>query len=76
MLGGTALTQQGLLWRPLAFAVLIAWVAGAALFAGDVASRFHRPSPVPYGRARRRHDPDRGVAWAVRCRLGGLIQRA
>jgi uncharacterized membrane protein YgdD (TMEM256/DUF423 family) len=37
--GGAALTQQGLLWRPLALAVLIAWIAGAALFSGDVALR-------------------------------------
>jgi uncharacterized membrane protein YgdD (TMEM256/DUF423 family) len=39
VLGGAALTQQGLLWRPLALAVLIAWIAGAALFSGDVALR-------------------------------------
>ncbi len=39
MLGGAALTQQGLLWRPLALAALIAWVAGAALFSGDIALR-------------------------------------
>lgn len=37
VVGGTALTQQGLLWRPLALAVLAAWVVGAALFAGTVA---------------------------------------
>jgi uncharacterized membrane protein YgdD (TMEM256/DUF423 family) len=39
VLGGAALTQQGLLWRPLALAALIAWVAGAALFSGDIALR-------------------------------------
>lgn len=39
VLGGTALAQQAVLWRPLALVVLIAWVAGAALFAGDVAMR-------------------------------------
>jgi uncharacterized membrane protein YgdD (TMEM256/DUF423 family) len=39
ILGGTALTQQGLLWRPLMLVVLIAWVVGAGLFSGDVASR-------------------------------------
>jgi uncharacterized membrane protein YgdD (TMEM256/DUF423 family) len=39
VLGGAALTQQGLLWRPLALAVLIAWIAGGALFSGDVALR-------------------------------------
>ena len=39
LLGGAALAQQGLLWRPLALAVLIAWVVGASLFAGDVALR-------------------------------------
>jgi uncharacterized membrane protein YgdD (TMEM256/DUF423 family) len=39
VLGGTALAQQGLLWRPLALLALIAWIAGAALFAGDIALR-------------------------------------
>ena len=39
LLGGAALTQQGLLWRPLMLAVLIAWIAGAALFSGDIAMR-------------------------------------
>jgi uncharacterized membrane protein YgdD (TMEM256/DUF423 family) len=39
VLGGTALTGQGLLWRPLALAALIAWVVGATLFAGDVSAR-------------------------------------
>lgn len=39
ILGGAALTQQGLLWRPIAIAVLAAWVLGAALFAGDLTLR-------------------------------------
>jgi uncharacterized membrane protein YgdD (TMEM256/DUF423 family) len=39
VLGGTALLRQGLLWRPLALIVLAAWVAGAALFSGDIALR-------------------------------------
>jgi len=39
VLGGTALTQQGLLWRPLALAAGVAWIVGAALFAGDVSAR-------------------------------------
>ncbi len=39
LLGGAALVQQGLLWRPLMLAVLVAWVVGAALFSGDIALR-------------------------------------
>jgi uncharacterized membrane protein YgdD (TMEM256/DUF423 family) len=39
ILGGASLTQQGVLWRPVMLAVLIAWVVGAALFAGDVSLR-------------------------------------
>ncbi len=39
LLGGAALMQQGLAWRPLMLAVLIGWVAGAALFSGDIAMR-------------------------------------
>jgi len=39
LLGGVALTQQGLLWRPLMLAVLAAWAVGAALFSGDIALR-------------------------------------
>jgi uncharacterized membrane protein YgdD (TMEM256/DUF423 family) len=39
VLGGAALAQQGVLWRPLALAVLIAWIGGAALFSGDIALR-------------------------------------
>ncbi len=39
VLGGTALMQQGALWRPLALAALAGWVLGAALFSGDIATR-------------------------------------
>jgi uncharacterized membrane protein YgdD (TMEM256/DUF423 family) len=39
LLGGAALAQQGLLFRPLMLVVLIAWVVGAALFSGDIAIR-------------------------------------
>ena len=39
LLGGAALMQQGMLWRPLLLGVLIAWAVGAALFAGDIALR-------------------------------------
>jgi uncharacterized membrane protein YgdD (TMEM256/DUF423 family) len=39
VLGGAALPQQGMLWRPLALIVLAAWVLGAALFSGDIALR-------------------------------------
>jgi uncharacterized membrane protein YgdD (TMEM256/DUF423 family) len=39
LLGGAALVQQGLLWRPLALAVLAGFVLGAALFSGDIALR-------------------------------------
>jgi uncharacterized membrane protein YgdD (TMEM256/DUF423 family) len=49
ILGGAALTKLGLLWRPLALAVLIAWVVGATLFAGDVSARAfigHRLFPM------------------------------
>jgi len=49
VLGGSALTQQGALWRPLAFAALVAWVIGASLFAGDIALRAfagHRLFPL------------------------------
>ena len=54
ILGGTALTQQGLLWRPLALAGLIGWAVGAVLFAGDVSVRAfigHRlfPMAAPIG---------------------------
>jgi uncharacterized membrane protein YgdD (TMEM256/DUF423 family) len=49
VLGGAAVTQQGLLWRPLMLAVLGGWVAGAALFSGDIAIRAfagHRLFPM------------------------------
>lgn len=39
VLGGAALVQQGLLWRPLALALLGGFVLGAALFSGDIALR-------------------------------------
>jgi uncharacterized membrane protein YgdD (TMEM256/DUF423 family) len=39
VLGGAALLQQGVLWRPLGLIVLAAWVLGAALFSGDIALR-------------------------------------
>jgi uncharacterized membrane protein YgdD (TMEM256/DUF423 family) len=39
VVGGAALIQQGSLWRPLALAVLAAWVLGAALFSGDIGLR-------------------------------------
>ena len=49
VLGGAALLQQGVLWRPFAIAVLAAWVLGAALFSGDIALRAfagHRLFPM------------------------------
>jgi uncharacterized membrane protein YgdD (TMEM256/DUF423 family) len=39
VLSGVALLQQGLLLRPLMLVVLVAWVLGSALFAGDIALR-------------------------------------
>jgi len=39
LLGGAALAQPGLVWRPLMLGVLIAWIIGAALFSGDIAMR-------------------------------------
>jgi uncharacterized membrane protein YgdD (TMEM256/DUF423 family) len=39
VLGGAALAQQGLVWRPLLLAALIAWIVGACLFSGDIALR-------------------------------------
>jgi uncharacterized membrane protein YgdD (TMEM256/DUF423 family) len=39
VIGGAALIQQAALWRPLALAVLAAWVLGAVLFSGDIALR-------------------------------------
>jgi uncharacterized membrane protein YgdD (TMEM256/DUF423 family) len=49
ILGGASLTQQGVLWRPVMLAVLIAWAAGAILFSGDIALRAfngHRLFPM------------------------------
>jgi uncharacterized membrane protein YgdD (TMEM256/DUF423 family) len=49
VVGGTALMQQGVLWRPLALLVLAAWVIGAVLFSGDIAMRAftaHRLFPM------------------------------
>jgi uncharacterized membrane protein YgdD (TMEM256/DUF423 family) len=49
MLGGAALAQQGLLWRPLALLAFAAWLLGAALFAGDISLRAyagHRLFPM------------------------------
>lgn len=49
VLGGVALVQQGALWRPLALAVLAAWIVGAVLFSGDIALRAfagHRLFPM------------------------------
>jgi uncharacterized membrane protein YgdD (TMEM256/DUF423 family) len=39
VLGGAALLQQGMLWRPLALVALFAWVLGATLFSSDIALR-------------------------------------
>jgi uncharacterized membrane protein YgdD (TMEM256/DUF423 family) len=39
VLGGVALLQQGLLWRPLTLVALAGWVLGGALFSGDIALR-------------------------------------
>ncbi len=39
LLGGAALVQQGLVWRPLMPVVLVAWIVGALLFSGDIALR-------------------------------------
>jgi uncharacterized membrane protein YgdD (TMEM256/DUF423 family) len=49
VIGGAALIQQGVLWRPLALLVLAAWVLGAVLFSGDIAMRAfaaHRLFPM------------------------------
>jgi uncharacterized membrane protein YgdD (TMEM256/DUF423 family) len=49
VLGGAALIQQGVLWRPLALIALAAWVLGAALFSCDIALRAfagHRLFPM------------------------------
>jgi uncharacterized membrane protein YgdD (TMEM256/DUF423 family) len=39
VLGGAALAQQGLLWRPMLLVVLAAWVLGAVLFSSDIVLR-------------------------------------
>lgn len=39
LLAAAGLVQQRMLWRPLALAVLAAWLVGAVLFSGDVAMR-------------------------------------
>jgi uncharacterized membrane protein YgdD (TMEM256/DUF423 family) len=39
VLGGAALAQQGLVWRPPLLAALTAWIVGACLFSGDIALR-------------------------------------
>jgi uncharacterized membrane protein YgdD (TMEM256/DUF423 family) len=49
VLSGSALVQQGLLWRPLMIIVLAAWVLGAVLFSSDIALRAfagHRLFPM------------------------------
>jgi uncharacterized membrane protein YgdD (TMEM256/DUF423 family) len=49
ILGGAALAHLGLVSRPLIFIPLIGWVAGASLFAGDIAARAfigHRLFPM------------------------------
>lgn len=49
VVGGAALLQQGVVWRPLALLALAAWVIGAALFSGDIAMRAfaaHRLFPL------------------------------
>jgi uncharacterized membrane protein YgdD (TMEM256/DUF423 family) len=49
VLGGSALVQHGLLWRPLMIIVLAAWVLGAVLFSSDIALRVlagHRLFPM------------------------------
>jgi uncharacterized membrane protein YgdD (TMEM256/DUF423 family) len=77
VVGGAALIQQGALWRPLALAVLAAWVLGAVLFSGDIALRaFHRASAVSVCRAVRRLYLDRRLAGAGGCGFAaGLILR-
>ena len=58
VVGGAALVQQAMLWRPLALAALAAWVLGAVLFSGDIAMRAltaHRLFPMA-APSRRGHD--------------------
>jgi uncharacterized membrane protein YgdD (TMEM256/DUF423 family) len=77
LLGGVALLQQGLLWRPLALPALIGWALGAALFSGDVALRAfagHRLFPFAA--------PSGGIvliaAWLVlaAAAIAALLQRS
>jgi uncharacterized membrane protein YgdD (TMEM256/DUF423 family) len=49
VVGGAALVQQSVLWRPLALVALAAWILGAVLFSGDIAMRAftaHRLFPM------------------------------
>jgi uncharacterized membrane protein YgdD (TMEM256/DUF423 family) len=49
MLGGAALAEKGILWRPLALAALAAWLVGSVLFSGDITLRAfvgHRLFPM------------------------------
>jgi uncharacterized membrane protein YgdD (TMEM256/DUF423 family) len=49
VLGAASLTRQELLWHPLALVAMACFVAGGALFAGDVAMRAfvgHRLFPM------------------------------
>jgi uncharacterized membrane protein YgdD (TMEM256/DUF423 family) len=39
ILGAASLASQHLLWRPLALVAMLCFVAGGALFAGDIAMR-------------------------------------
>ena len=39
VIGGGALMQQSVLWRPLGLLVLGAWIVGATLFSSDIAMR-------------------------------------
>lgn len=39
IIGGVALAQHHMLWRPLMLTALIGWMVGAVLFAGDVTMR-------------------------------------
>jgi uncharacterized membrane protein YgdD (TMEM256/DUF423 family) len=77
VVGGAALAQQGMLWRPLAFGALVGWVVGTALFSGDIAMRAfagHRLFAIAA--------PAGGViliaAWLalVAAALGSLLARA
>jgi uncharacterized membrane protein YgdD (TMEM256/DUF423 family) len=49
ILGVASLAYQGQLWRPLALAAMLCFVAGGALFSGDIAMRAfagHRLFPM------------------------------